>query len=76
VALSDKAVVRLVQQAAAGAGLDPARFSGHSLRAGLATGLADVMHRTRPKLWRNNIAARVFAASDGMCHATRVGGLY
>jgi integrase len=53
-ALSDKAVVRLVKQAAAGAGLDAARFSGHSLRAGLATaagdagaGLADVMRQTR-----------------------------
>jgi len=53
-ALSDKAVARLVKQAAAAAGLDPARFSGHSLRAGLATaagdagaGLADLMRQTR-----------------------------
>jgi|SRR5208283_1907251 len=52
--LSDKAVVRLVKQAAADAGLDPTRFSGHSLRAGLATaagdsgaGLADLMRQTR-----------------------------
>ena len=35
--LSDKAVVRLVKQAAADAGLDPASFSGHSLRRGFAT---------------------------------------
>jgi len=34
--LSDKAVVRLVKQAARDAGLDPDRFSGHILRAGLA----------------------------------------
>jgi integrase len=53
-ALSDKAVARLVKQAAAAAGLDPAGFSGHSLRAGLATaagdagaGLADLMRQTR-----------------------------
>jgi len=53
-ALSDKAVARLVKQAAAAAGLDPALFSGHSLRAGLATaagdagaGLADLMRQTR-----------------------------
>ena len=32
-ALSDKAVVRLIKQAAADAGLDPTRFAGHSLRA-------------------------------------------
>ena len=55
-ALSDKAVVRLVKQAAAAAGLDPARYSGHSLRAGLATaagdngaGLAELMRQTRHK---------------------------
>jgi site-specific recombinase XerD len=54
--LSDKAVVRLVKQAAADAGLDPDRFSGHSLRAGLATaagdagaGLAELMRQTRHK---------------------------
>ena len=56
VALSDKAVVRLVKQAASDAGLDPAKFSGHSLRAGLATaagdagaGLAELMRQTRHK---------------------------
>jgi site-specific recombinase XerD len=54
--LSDKAVVRLVKQTAADAGLDPNRFSGHSLRAGLATaagdagaGLAELMRQTRHK---------------------------
>jgi site-specific recombinase XerD len=53
-ALSDKAVARLVKQAARDAGLDPERYSGHSLRAGLATaagdagaGLADLMRQTR-----------------------------
>lgn len=52
--LSDKAVVRLVKQAAAAAGFDPAQYSGHSLRAGLATaagdegaGLAELMRQTR-----------------------------
>ncbi len=36
-ALSDRAVARLVKQSVAGLGLDPAAYSGHSLRAGLAT---------------------------------------
>jgi len=55
-ALSDKAVARLVKQAALDAGLDPERYSGHSLRAGLATaagdqgaGLAELMRQTRHK---------------------------
>jgi hypothetical protein len=55
-ALSDKAVVRLIKQAAEAAGLDPARFAGHSLRAGLATaagdtgaGLPELMRQTRHK---------------------------
>lgn len=39
--LSDKAVVRLVKQAAQGAGLDPEKFAGHSLRRGLLTAGAD-----------------------------------
>lgn len=38
--LSDKAVALVVKQAAEGAGLDPARYAGHSLRAGLATSAA------------------------------------
>ena len=56
VALSDKAVVRLVKGSAARAGLDPERYSGHSLRAGLATAagdagaaLPDLMRQTRHK---------------------------
>jgi integrase len=39
--LSDKAVVRLMKQAAADAGLDGEKFSGHSLRRGLLTAGAD-----------------------------------
>ena len=53
-ALSDKAVVRLIKELAEAAGLDPARYAGHSLRAGLATGageagvgLAELMRQTR-----------------------------
>jgi site-specific recombinase XerD len=52
--LSDKAVVRLIKQAAAAAGLDADRFSGHSLRRGLLTAgadnqaqLADLMRHSR-----------------------------
>ena len=35
--LSDRAVARIVQRACAAAGMDPTPFSGHSLRAGMAT---------------------------------------
>jgi integrase len=52
--LSDKAVVRLLKQAAADAGLDAGKFSGHSLRRGLLTAggdnqaaLADLMRQSR-----------------------------
>ena len=52
--LSDKAVVRLIKQAAADAGLDWEKFSGHSLRRGLLTAgadnqaqLADLMRQSR-----------------------------
>jgi len=38
--LSDKGVARVVQRAAAAAGLDPKNYAGHSLRAGLATAAA------------------------------------
>jgi integrase len=38
--LSDKAVARIVKRRAAAVGLDPARYAGHSLRAGLATSAA------------------------------------
>ena len=50
-ALSDKAVARLVKGAAERAGLDPARYSGHSLRAGLATAAGDA-GASRPDLMR------------------------
>ncbi len=38
--LSDRAVALIVKRAAAAAGLDPTRYAGHSLRAGLATSAA------------------------------------
>ncbi len=38
--LSDWAVAQVVKAAATGAGLDPANYAGHSLRAGLATAAA------------------------------------
>ena len=38
--LSDKAVAIVVKRHAPGAGVDPARYAGHSLRAGLATAAA------------------------------------
>lgn len=52
--LSDKAVALIVKRRAEAAGLDPQRFSGHSLRAGLATSAAaagaeerDIQRQTR-----------------------------
>ena len=38
--LSDQDVARIVKRAAVAAGLDPSRYAGHSLRAGLATSAA------------------------------------
>ena len=38
--LSDKAVARMIKRRAKAIGLDPARYAGHSLRAGLATSAA------------------------------------
>jgi len=38
--LSDRAVALIVKRAALAAGLDPSRYAGHSLRAGLATSAA------------------------------------
>ena len=35
--LNDRAIAEVVKRAAQAAGYDPARFSGHSLRAGLVT---------------------------------------
>jgi hypothetical protein len=47
VALSDKAVWRLVKQAARDAGLaNPEGYSGHSLRAGLAAVMRQTRHRS------------------------------
>ena len=41
-AMSDKIVARLIKQACGLAGLDPKRFSGHSLRRGLLTAAGDL----------------------------------
>jgi integrase len=38
--LTGRSIARIVKRSAEAAGLDPARFSGHSLRAGLATAAA------------------------------------
>ena len=52
--LSDRTVARVVQRAAAAAGLDPAQYAGHSLRAGLATAAAAA-----------NVPERVIALQTG-----------
>ena len=41
-AMADKIVARLLKQAAANAGLDPDRFTGHSLRRALLTAAGDL----------------------------------
>lgn len=41
VALSDHSAATIIKQSAARAGLDPARFSGHSLRSGFITSAAE-----------------------------------
>ena len=46
--LSDHAVARIVQARAAAAGLDPARYAGHSLRAGFVTEAA----RNGADIWK------------------------
>ena len=55
-AMSDKIVARLMKQACTLAGLDPRKFSGHSLRRGLLTTagdlqlpLVDLMRQSRHK---------------------------
>ena len=46
--LSDHAVARIVQARALAAGLDPARYAGHSLRAGFVTAAA----RAGADIWK------------------------
>lgn len=78
-ALSDKAMARLVKGAAGRAGLDPERYSGHSLRAGDAgAALPDLLRQTRHRstavalaylrpadLWRNNVSDGVVGTNTG-----------
>jgi len=58
--LSGEAISIVVRERAAAANLDPARYSGHSLRAGLATSAAQAGVPT----WR--IKAQTRHASDAM----------
>ena len=58
--LSGEAVSLVVRERAAATGLDPTRYSGHSLRAGLATSAAQAGVPT----WR--IRAQTGHASDAM----------
>lgn len=63
--LADKTVARVVKRAAARAGLDPAVFSGHSLRAGLAV-TAEALGVARELImeqggWRSESTMRSYA---------------
>jgi site-specific recombinase XerD len=72
--LSDKAVARIVKQAAERVGIDPATVSGHSLRSGLATSaaaagaperaiMATTGHRSEAMVRRYIRTASVFSES-------------
>jgi site-specific recombinase XerD len=69
--LSDRSVARIVQRAAARAGLDPSRYAGHSLRSGLATAaaaggaseraiMAQTGHRSLPAVRRYSRSGTLF----------------
>jgi hypothetical protein len=60
--LSDKAVVRTVKACLEPIGLDPKKYAGHGLRAGLAT-TADVRRAALQDIQRN----RAIAASTASC---------
>jgi site-specific recombinase XerD len=60
--LSSEAVALIVKDRALAAGLDPAEYSGHSLRAGLATSAASA----GSQLWK--IRSQTGHASDAMLH--------
>lgn len=73
--LSDRAVVRIVKRRATAVGLDPDRYAGHSLRAGLATSAAaggaseraimnQTGHRSTTMVRRYIREANLFAADN------------
>lgn len=61
-ALSDRSVALVVKRAALGAGLDPRRYAGHSLRRGLATAATE--HGAPPR-----VAMRQMGHRDGRAFA-------
>jgi integrase len=78
-ALSDRGVARIVQRAAAAAGLDPTTVAGHSLRAGFATtaarkgkGLDAIMRQT---LHRSERVARTYIRHGGVFEDNAAVGL-
>jgi site-specific recombinase XerD len=78
-ALCDRAVALIVKRSAAAAGLDPSRFSGHSLRAGLATAAAKagkseraIMHQTGH---RSVVMVRRYIRNAGLFDDNAAGGI-
>lgn len=70
--LSDKAVSLIVKRHVAAIGLDPVRFSGHSLRAGFATSAA--LARVDPTIIARQTVARIvqlMRSSDLVFEAVR-----
>ena len=66
--MADLVVARLLKQAARQAGLDPARFSGHSLRRGLLTDAGDRQEQLRDVM-RQSRHAKVETALGYMADA-------
>ena len=66
--LSDKAVTRLIKQAARDAGL-PERYSGHSLRAGLAELMRQTRHKSTALLRPAVTTEKVFGGGGDLATA-------
>jgi integrase len=71
--LSDKAVALIVKRRAKAVGLDPRRYAGHSLRAGLATSAAAAGASERVLLsqtgHRSADMVRRYTSARGICGA-------
>ena len=75
--MRDRAVARWVKRAAASVGLDPSRFAGHTLRAGVATSAilderrkADVMRQTGHR--HSVLRGYVRHADAAVCYRIRI----
>lgn len=73
--MSDKIVARLIKQACVHAGLDPKKFSGHSLRRGLLTNAGDLLLTnagTCSCRWSTSCANRATSRPTRRCATSRM----